>query len=178
MKGQFSEVVQSSFSIIALLGIIVVSSFVVLNLNPVALQEDPQLQGPRVAGLSTNIQSLSFINTAGESAIYRTELKAAPELVAYKATFSKADLTMKDNFIKVQNASDSTSGFSIKAIVPTNLSKIIKVSLSDSVDLIYLNDNQPKRVTLDPRSERSFQVTYSLTRPINFGFQIDFEITN
>lgn len=178
MNRHFSEILQSTFSIFAFIGIIVISATVVLNLNPVAISEDAAEVGPKVAGISTNIQSLNFINTAYESENYKTQLDSSPERVVYSASFDKFTSEFGDQFLKIQNTSPNSGGFSIVAVYPSKLSDIIQISIIDTKDVIYLKNNEARRISVDANSERSFIVNYALTQPINYSFKIDFVITN
>lgn len=178
MKNKFAEILHSTFSIIALLGVIFLSSFVVVNLNPVSLRPEDNLVGPSVAGVSTSQTKLSFINTANESVGYKTGFEIIDDKRFYKAQFNKPQSSVEDNFIKIQNSTSVDGAFLIEAKLPFEVSDYIKITIRDENDTIYLNNLEKRVISLPKNSERNFSIEYKLLVPINFDFEILFEITN
>lgn len=178
MKNKFAEILHSTFSIIALMGVVFLSSFVVLNLNPVSIKPEDNIIGPRVAGVSTSQTKLTFINTAKESINYRTGIEIIDSKRFYKASFDKPQNSLTDNFLKIQNSTTLDGAFLIEAKLPYEVSDYIKITIRDENDTIYLNNLEKRLISLPKNSERNFSIEYKLLVPINFDFEILFEITN
>lgn len=178
MNTKISELLQSIFSISALLGIICISAFIVTNLNPIAISEDVTVQGPNVAGVSTSYQSLNFINTASENSTYKTQLIKTSSKVEYIANFLSGENKFQDGFLNIQNTSSNNASFQIEVQIPEPLKNIIKVSIEDEKDLIHLNNLEKRVISVDKNSERKFKIDYTFNNPINFSFEIKFKIFN
>ena len=178
MNRNFPEIFHSAFSLTALLAIIGFSSFVVMNLNPVAMSEEKVTQGPNVAGVSTDAVPLRFINIANESKNYKTSLVENSEDITYLSDFSGSSNEVKDKFIKVQNTGELNGAFQIEVYVPYEVRDLVEIRISDKDDVIILNNQERKRISVIKNSERNFQISYRFSKPINFDFQIKFDIIN
>lgn len=178
MNHKFSEIIHSAFSIFALIGVISLSAFVVMHLNPISTVQEAAVIGPSIAGVSTSNQRLNFINIAEESSNYKTELKNIPENINYIANFDNAKAIITDGFLKIQNASENDGAFSIEALIPSALVNKVKIQIEDENDLIYLNNLESKRISVGKNSERTFRIRYSFEEQINYKFNITFKIVN
>jgi len=155
----------------------------VLALNPVALSDEDSFIGPEVAGLNTSNEfPLSFINISEDNESYKTSLKLAAER-SYEYTVSFNDFreeAVRNKFLKIRNTSASNATFRIEAVLPENLKDVLTIKIIDNVDQITMSkpstEIKQRTISLQPLSERTFNIEFIADTPINYSFDINFHI--
>ncbi len=183
---------QNIFGVVALIGIIALSTVATLSLNPANLTEVVALDSsPSLAGTTTkdydsilsNFFPLEIIDSSSNTETYLSQLvKHNDQQYIYNATlFGDQGGNHKNNMLRISNRNSIPIEIHISSNVPGDVCDIFNIDISstDTLRIHDAKDNEIRVISFDvpARGEIDLEVIYEVLYDFSFPVDLSFVVS-